>query len=281
MLPASFLRDGFTAYNPAAKYRRLMVGLEGESDTGKTEFCLSAPDPGIVLALDRNFDATLDNPSPPAARRKNWAFKVVQAPLFTQAQKPEYDTYWKAFYQSYRTALLNPDARTIVLDGDSDSWELQRLAEFGTLTRVPGPPGLAYAGVNAARRAMIARAWDSGKIVLATNKVKSEYKTVLDEEGKPKLDNLGKEVREKTGKLERQGFGDTDYLWQIQLLCLRRIARINPVNKKLVPQQWGVRLLKCKANTELEGSELWGEDCNFLGLVQYVYPHIDPKEWGF
>jgi hypothetical protein len=126
---------------------------------------------------------------------------------------------------------------------------------------------------------MIARAWDSGKVVIASNKVHPQYSTVM-EDGKPKLDQMGKEVREKTGKFERQGFGDTDYLWQIQLLCMRKPAGVNPYTKKLSPVTWGIRILKCKANSQLVGTELWGDDCCFEGVVQTVYPHIDPKEFG-
>jgi hypothetical protein len=260
-LPPSFSRDGFLpASQIRGKVRRLLIGTEGWSNTGKTEFILSAPGPGIVLGLDRGFDAVFDNPRPPAARRDDFAFKALGVPLPTQAAQPEYLQYWRDFYELWKKALANPDARTVALDGDSDSWELQRLAEFGRVTQVPP---IAYSNVNAARRAMVARAWDSGKIVIATNKLKKGYES--------KLDNKGNEVRVKTGHAERQGFPDQDYLWQIQLRHL--------YNKE--SGEFGIRILKCKADTSLQGMELWGEEANFKGLVSTVYPSVSLSEWGY
>lgn len=278
-LPASFLRDGFVAPDKLRKRRRLMIGTDGKSDTGKTEFALSAPGPGIVICLDRGFDAMLDNPTPPKTRRNDYAFKVISAPVATQAAQSVYVTYWRDFYAEFTKALNNADAVTVVIDGDSDSWELQRLAEHGKLTGVF--PQTRYTDVYAARRAMINRAWDAGKIVIATNKVKAEYRSIRDRDGNVVLDaKTGEEKREKTGDVERQGFPDQEYLWQIQLRHLYQPERINPVTKKLVAQQWGIRITKCKVNTSLVGSELWGDSCNFRGLVELVYPHISPREWG-
>ena len=276
-LPNSFKTDGFQPLSALRNLRRLMIGTDGLSNTGKTEFALSAPGPGIALFLDRGCDSVIDNPTPPITRQPDWAFKVISVPLATQTTQPRYLEYWRAFYEEYKKACDNKDCRTILLDGDSDSWELQRLAEFGKLTQIPP---IMYTNVNAARRAMIARAWDTGKIIIATNKVRNEYKTVVDEQGNPVLKE-GKESREKTGDLERQGFADQDYLWQIQLRHLYQPARINPITKKEVPQQWGVRIMKCKVDTSLQGTELWNEDCSFQGLVQTVYPHIPLASWGF
>lgn len=267
-LPASFLKDGFVAGNVARKGRRLLLGTDGPSDSGKTEFALSAPGPGIVLCLDRGFDAMLDNPNPPPTRRDDFGFKVITVPLATQMQQSEYKDYWKAFYAEYRKALDNKDCRTVVIDGDSESWELQRLAEFGRLTKVPS---ILYDNVNAARKVMYARAYDSGKIIIATNRVGKHYKTKFKADGTPELNNSGNEVREWDGSYERKGFGDQDYLFMIQL---RHIY--NPEKS-----QWGIRLMKCKPDPSLVGFELWGEECNFQTLVQTVYPHISLKEWGY
>lgn len=284
-LPLSFARDGFLGANDSRKRRYLpglnrpgiMIGTEGQTNTGKTEFALSAPGPGIGIFLDRGFDGVLDNPNPPSTRNPDFAFKVIQAPLATQAAQPDFLSYWKSFYEEYKKALANADCRTLLLDGDSDSWELQRLAEFGKLTQIPP---IMYTNVNAARRAMIARAWDSGKIIIATNKIKDEYVTKTDDKGNPVTGNDGKEVRMKSGNLVRQGFDDQDYLWQIQIRHLYRPASYNKILKKTIPQAWGIRILKCKPNPPLQGEELWGNDCNFAGLVQMAYPHVALKEWG-
>ncbi|MBU6231694.1 hypothetical protein KGP36_03415 [Patescibacteria group bacterium] len=260
MLPASFARDGFLPPDQLrkGKLRRLMVGTDGWPNTGKTEFALSAPGPGIVICLDRGFESMLDNPHPPVTRRSDFAFKVITVPLPTQLKQPEYVEHWRAFYSEYLKALANPDARTVVLDGDSDSWELQRLAEFGRTLQVPS---LQYANVNNARKAMISRAWDSGKIFISTNKLSDGYET--------KLDKDNKATQVKTGKEKRQGFNDWGYLYSVQLRHLYHEG------------QFGVRILMCKSDTSLQGLELWGEDCNFKSLVQTIYPQIPLNEWGY
>lgn len=259
MLPASFARDGFFPIEKnKPKYKRLLIGSDGLPNTGKSEFALSAPGPGIMLCLDRGHEAMLDNPNPPPTRHyDDFAFKIIEVPLATQAAQPVYLEYWRKFYDNFKAALNNPDARTVILDGDSDSWELQRLAEFGKLTQVPP---ILYANVNAARRAMIARAFDSGKIVISTNKLKDKYES--------KMSADGKEVRIKGEGYDRQGFPDHEYLYQVQIRHL------------FADGKFGLRILRCKADTSLQGMELWGGDCNFESLVQVVYPNVPLSEWG-
>jgi hypothetical protein len=272
-LPASFLRDGFLSPDLARrggrKFRRLMIGSDGPSDSGKTEFMLSIPGPGMALALDRGFDAIFDNPNPPPTRRDDWAMKVINAPKNSAMNQEAALRLWNEFKEPLYKALENPDCRAVCIDGDSDSWEMQRLAEFGRLAKVPSH---LYDGINAARRTLYARCFDSGKIILATNKIRRVYADKIDPAtGKPELNNSGNVVRVWNGEYERQGFGDQDYLWAIQLRHMKHPTEL----------KWGVRITKCKADPSLVGMELWGENCNFLGLVQTVYPHIDPKEWGF
>lgn len=259
MLPASFLKDGFlSADKVRGKVRRLLVGTDGWPNTGKTEFAISAPGPILVICLDRGFDSMLDNPRPPVTRCKDVAFKVVKTPLPTQLKQDQYLAQWRDFYSDYGAALSNPDARTVVMDGDSDSWELQRLAEFGKTLQVPS---LQYASINSARKAMIARAWDSGKIVISTNKLGDGYET--------KLDNNNKSTQVKTGKLKRQGFSDWGYLYGVQLRHLYKDG------------EFGVEILMSKADMSLQGMQLWNEECCFQGVVQAIYPHIKLEEWGY
>lgn len=269
-LPASLLKDYQTPLQARSK-RRLMIGADGPADTGKSEFALSAPGPILWLCLDRGIDGVLDNPNPPATRCKDLVMKVIAVPKATQMSQPQFLDYWNQFYGEYKRALEHPDIRTLLLDGDSDSWELQRLAEFGRLSKVP--PNL-YDNVNAARRAMYARAWDSGKIVIATNRVRKVFVTKINPiTQKPELNNSGNEVREWDGNYERQGFSDQEYLWGIQLRHMKRDGKSGP--------EWGIRITKCKADNALVGQELWGEYCNMESLVQTVYPQIPLKDWGF
>lgn len=276
-LPASLLKAGYGPLTSlrAKKLRRLLIGTEGLSDTGKTEFLLSAPGPGAVVVLDRGVDAIADNPKPPPTRREDFGFKVISIPTATQGSTPDfYREYWTAFLKEYLEILKNPDVRTIGIDGDSDSWELQRLAEHGKTHGVW--PQTKFTDPYAARRAMVNRAWDSGKIVIATNKVKGAWKDILDKDGNQVLTDNGEPKREPSGEWKSQGFPDVDYLWQIRISHHHRVrtTKAGPVH------EWGLKILKCKANMELVGEELWGSDCTFEGLVSLCYPQIELSEWG-
>ena len=282
-LPLSFAASGFVtpelARRGGKRFRRLMMRTEGIADSGKTEFLLTCPGPGEVLCLDRGFDAVFDNPRPPPTRRTDFGFKVVTVPTATQfASAKDYVPYWAIAHQSYLDALTNPDSRTVCIDGDNLGWDLQRLAEHGKLTGIF--PATRYTDVYAARRAYYFRAWDSGKIILATNWMRDEYAVMHDTKGAVLLDEKGEPKKEKTGNKASSGFPDHDYLWQI---CLRHLyipPQWNKILKRNLPPKWGLLITKCKADPMLVGTELWGGDATFTGLVQTVYPQIPLSEWG-
>ena len=259
---------GFVTAQEIQKYRSTMIGLDGDADSGKTELALSAPGKGALVGLDRGVKGLLDNPNPPPTRNPDFIYKIVQVPLASQlASAADYKPYWFAFYTDYLAVLAEPLIRSMVLDGDSDSWELQRLAEFGRITKVPS---IMYESVNAARRAMYARAHDARKVFIATSRIRKVYVTKLLADGTPELNSSGNEVRVWNGTYERQGFADQNYLWQIQCRC-----------DKTEKGQFRVTILKCKPNQEVIGLSLVGGDCNMETLLEVCYPNVTATEWGF
>lgn len=286
-LPASFQRAGYLIPEQArmrggSKFRGLMLATEGRSDTGKTEFLMSAPGPGIVLACDRGFDAVFDNQSPPPTRRQDFGFKPLKMPMPTDfGSNKDYIPYYQTFYRETMGAIAIPDARTVCIDGDNFTWDLQKLAEWGRIQGIYPP--VKYAEPTAARMSFYYTLWESGKIIICTNMMKDEWRDKVNDDGTPVLDKDGNRVGERTGDSVAMGFPKQEYLWQIRVRHLYRAATVRKLAGKdvRVPQQWGIRIVKCKANPELVGEELWGESCNFKGLVQTVYPHIPLEAWGY
>ena len=290
-LPRSFTQAGFSEEPARTKVslrngkllKPVMIGVDGLTDTGKSEFGLSCPDPGLFICLDRNIDGCLDNPNPPPARRANWGFKVVNVPVppsaTSNSREIQHDflKHWVEFYSIYEGALNNPDALTVVVDGDSDSWELQRLAAFGKTAQVPKEK---YVDINSARKQYYSKAWNSGKIVVFTNKVRPVYVTKLDAKGNPMLSDNGNEVRVQSGEYERQGFPDQDYLFPLQIRHIYEPPRFNSVSGVEMPGRFGIKVMKCKVQMNLVGTVLWGDDCNFAGLMELVYPEIPRSGWG-
>ncbi len=299
VLPRSFEKDGFISPSKTRGkvnlgtpqkplwLKPLMIGQDGESDSGKTEFALSVPGVIQMVSVDRNFNGVFDNPNPPAERNPRVGIKVIQPPLQGQATKVEYGQYYALIRDSFYGALSSPDSTCVFMDGDSDFWEIHILAHFGKTTQIF--PQTRYASPYAEKRAQICKAWDSGKIVIFSNKIKDEYKTVYNADGTAKKDEQGNDLREKTGEKERQGYRDQNYLFDIQLRHMFRPSHTAQRGKLpngqprmvQVPMQWGVRLTKCKHDMSMVGEELWGDECNFRGLVNRVFPEVPLERWGF
>lgn len=297
-IPQSFVTDGF--YNPSKprQRRRLLIGSEGWTDTGKTEFIYSCPGPGINLAVDPAYEGVMDNQSPPKSRRPDWVTFDIKIPMNEMSKdalphlggtkyetsKDMYKAYWRHFRTTLYKALDNPDAISVGIDGDSDTWELQKLSEFGRTNQIlPITTG----SIKSRRRLLIYRAFHSGKNVIATNKLKIKYEKVQLPDGSYKIDDRGEFVREATDDVERQGYPEQDYLWQFQIRHLYKKAESimitrGPNKGQVVPgrAQWGIRIMKSKVNTEMVGHELWGDKANFQGLIELFYPQTDQSEWG-
>lgn len=277
-LPASFAKDGFLDYEKTRGRRRIMIGSEGLSNSGKSEFALSMPGPGIALCLDRGIKGLMENQNPPPTRQSNWAVKIIKVPKPGQIAIPDpnknpYLDYWRAFYSDVKKVLANADCLSLLIDGDSDSWELQRMAVFGKVSKVPS---IQYTQVNTDRRALYAMLFDSEKNIVATNKLRKHYVPKL-KNGRVETGGDGKPIKEWDGTYERQGFEDQGYLWDIQL----RHMRGDVDDPERHAGEWGIRILECKPNVNLVGFEMWGDLCNFSSLVESVYPHIKRSEWGF
>lgn len=286
-VPQSLLQNGFMMPEQArkrkgSKFRGLMIATEGKSDTGKTEFMLSAPGPGGIVACDRGFDAVFDNPNPPVTRRGDFAIYPAAIPKFTDFQNAkEYTPYYVEFYKAVMSIAGNPEARTLGIDADNLSWDLQKLSEWGKLTTFPQ---VKFAEPKSARMSFYHQLWESGKIIITSNMLQDAWVDVVDDNGLPVKDEKTGEIKRKpSGEYVAKGFPDQEYLWAIRIRHLFKGPLVRKFMGKEIhtPKQWGIKIMKCKANPDLVGEELWGENCNFAGLVQLVYPQVPLEEWGF
>lgn len=264
---AGFVAPALIVRPPGSQFKRLMLSLEGDRGTGKSELADSAPGLIAHLVLDRGIDSVIDNPFPPLTRNPNAYYKTITVPKASQAE--DFKAYWQTFRLSLMDAIHSTDGRTVVIDGDPDSWELQRLAEFGRLTKVPP---ILYDTVNSARRALYARCYDSGKIIISTSRVRQVWETVKNPiTGLPEVNSSGNDIRRWTGEYEKQGFNDGGYIWTIQARTL--------YNEDT--GVYGFRFMTCKVNRSVEGQEFWGDECNMETLLAAAYPNVPREDWGF
>lgn len=282
MIPTSLLRGPFKVQDQImrshGRFFPNTVGIHGKPSEGKTELALSAPGPIGTVTVDRGHMGLMLNPTPPPTRCKDVVWQVIDPPMPSAAEQNEFKKYWIDIRTASYNAAAMPDLRTLLLDGDSDTWEIQRMAEFGKLTQVPSH---LYTGVNAARRAYYAKLTDANKFLIFTSKMMKEYRPVYGPDGKQELDNNNKPVRRWTGNWERKGFDDLDYSLQLSLECYRVDAKYDANGDLIEAGEFAARLDLCKSNRALEGDVFSGADCNLPVILKHVYPHIPLKDWGY
>src|SRR3954464_10896014 len=146
-MPASLAKRSYMSVDDLKSLRGVLIIIDGPTDTGKTEFMLSGPPVGAIIAVDRNHEHTMKNPEPPKSRNKGFYFHSLQIPMQASTKN---QSDWVEGFTKYRDELYDllkdPQVRTVGIDGDAETWELQRLATFGKLK---GVPSLDYDGANA------------------------------------------------------------------------------------------------------------------------------------
>lgn len=267
-LPRAVIEAG---YKPASQLnlRGLMLKINGLPDGGKTELALSGPGPGVCVLSDRGYKGMLRNPSPPQTRNPDIWLKTVEFPSDKDpgAAQELFVRAWNAYRAEVYTALALGGISTVVVDGDSDTWDIQKLAHYGKKTQIPP---MMWESANSTRKAMLTRCQDSGKVVIFTSKMKKHYADVLDTNGIICLDDSGKPKREWDGTYDASGYNDQGYFWEVEVLAMKHDAK----------SEWGLQIQKNKSDPGYVGQELWGDECNLKTLFQFIFPHIDINSWG-
>ena len=114
---------------------RLIMALSGLEKTGKTHLALTAPAPITYLSLDFGTDGVIQ---PFAAKKliRIKEYKIVKARKSVERAEAmkQAEEVWEEFKDDYQFALDN--SRTVVVDTETEVYELIRLARFGKLEQV-------------------------------------------------------------------------------------------------------------------------------------------------
>jgi hypothetical protein len=125
--------DPFSRFVKAdAPYKPRIIGRSaGEPGTGKTHFWLGAPGPIVVMSFDQGLEGVVE---------KFQDLKDVHVAQYDWSPTEELsqeeavelrDTFTKDFEHAIQ------HARTVIIDRESDLWELFRYAEFGAPNDAP------------------------------------------------------------------------------------------------------------------------------------------------
>lgn len=266
-IPASFKAKAIQL--PKRSPRRwLLVGVQGETGTGKSEFVLSAPDPLFVLNYDNGLRLLIDKHLESGWDKVVGVHTVSLSPAINQARDME---KLKEAQDKFLAAAQDPDVRSLAIDQGAQLWEHVRRAVHGKLTQVPP---IMYAASNATFKWFVDTADHFHKNLIITWPMTDEY--VLTKRYNKQRRGY-EEVEAKSGRRVRRGKGDAEEMVELHIQLTK------DVNVREVPDKFSLTILKCRHNTTLEGEELPGmifPDClTFTGLMQYVFPQSKPGEW--
>lgn len=240
----------------------MILSIEGDFGTGKTELALTAPGPIAFFKLDLNADFTL---AQWATRKKIYKTEIaIPKPDDPNAQDLAVAA-WKQFQSDYARALASSDIRTVVWDTATEVWELCRLAVFGKLSNVP--PHF-YIQANNGFRSLIKAAYDSNTNLVMVHRLKDQWENYQAQDGREKA--------KKTGRKERAGFGDLGFACQVMVQTY--------FDNEDKDSPFCLKVLKCTQNPLLTGriyGEIPGMRMNvFPVLAADVFPGTDfEKDW--
>ena len=232
--------------------RRLILSDEGLEGSGKTHFAFTAPGPIAYFIFDVGHEGVVDKfvdtkdiygfdyrlQIRPALGRDGRESEVIGEAVELRDR----------FDRDFKTVLTQ--YRTVVIDTASELWALYRMAEFGRVAKIP--PAL-YEAVNTKFRELLRLGYEHNANLILLHKLKARW-----------------ENNEKTGELERAGFGDIGYLTQINLRSVAERIEGGGV-------EFSKTVLKCRPNADVLGNVY--KNLAFTELATLAYPDTDEAEW--
>lgn len=251
---------GFNILTPETKHR-LIVNLQGLEKSGKNHFSFATtPEPIYCLSMDQGLEGMVEKFLKPPYSKKIYVAKfrldiqpgMADDQAVADSASRVWDAYWKMFYQAVN------EGRTVVADTFTEAWELLRLARFGKLLQVP--PNL-YPKVNAEFRDLMRMPLETTCNVIYLHKMEDEWSQ--------RVNDKGKEVGYKTGRIVRKGMKDVPYNVQVNAQSWREEGG-GPFH---------VTVLDSRQNGEIAGLDMEQPNCNFADLGMFTFPGTTAEDW--
>lgn len=236
--------------------RCAFVRIYGDTDTGRTTLALTMPGPiGLIHTAEK-----IEGIVQPAARIKqvrmvNFAgvFKGGVQEIAEQA-----DRVWAKVKSAWYGGLAGW-ARALILDTDTEAWELIRVARFGELNP-RGRTDSLYGPVNAEFRSLFKqfRAQDRCSVI-AIGQTKDEYR---------EFSKNGNKSSERTGRTISAGMKEMGFMADVVIRTSRGEAG-----------EFRATIEKGWFNAHTEGMTFEGEDCR-LPYILSLITETDEAEWA-
>lgn len=237
------LPAGFERVKQDMRRKRLLVRISGLEKMGKTHWALTAPSPIAFFDIDRSAEDIV------------WKFlseKDIYHKEYRGSREGDDEAYkaaWTAFKRDYYAALDAPGIRTIIVDTETELWEMARLAEFGKLSKVLSRE---YGPVNKEFREVIDAAQSSEKNLVMISRLKKQYRD-----------------DKWNGRYESRGFGETGFLVH--------------VNVETTQNEDGVfvsRIVNCRHDPSANGETFEGDMSTFQFVALRVFTGSAYTDWA-
>lgn len=216
---------------------RLVASVNGREKTGKTHFGLTAPEPIFFINVDIGTEGVLDKFQ--AEGKKIYLYDVkVPKTVSKDYYAPMWESLKKVFQKVYQAGT-----GSVIVDTDTEVYELARLAKFGKLSQVMPQH---YTEVNNEYREILRLAYDSPMNSVFIHKMKAKY-----------VNNV------RTSEYEPSGFSDMEYQSQINIIMQREDKEEGP--------EFSAFIKDCRHNPNVNGEWLRGPLCSFEFLLNLVH----------
>lgn len=239
----------------------VFMNIYGETNTGKTSLALSAPGPIALIHSAEKIEGIVQ----PYAKEKD--IRIMNFGRVFSGKpdliKTEANKVWEDFSKAWVDAFKW--AKTIIIDTDTDLWELIRLAYFGDAKPQGGRLELNWGPVNAEWKSVMRRFKDPSNVdtnVILISQTEDEYK-----EG-------AKGFGSRTGRTIRKGQKSIPFMADVivRTECQLDINTYTPRFKSVIEKAWW--------NASAIGfSGLEGDAITFP-MVMTIVTQTSPDQWG-
>lgn len=249
-----FEQAGFTRSNSEVR-RRLIMAIDGATKSGKSHFALTAPEPICVINHDFGLEGVVEK------FQSDKDIYVLDVPFNVEEFRnmdpkraaQAADDILKKIKAATQKVL--GQARTVIVDKATETWELVRLSHFGKLDQVKPHH---YVFPNREYREFIRQFYDQAVTsLILLHDIKDEY-----------IEN------ERTGVKERAGFKETGGLVQCNAFCYR-----DATPGQTVPDCFHMEIMDCRQDASLAGVDISGADLNFPALAAMIFPSTKEEDW--
>lgn len=223
--------------------KRLIVAIDGHRGRGKTHQALMAPGPIAYF----NLDIGLMGVSSKFADKKVIMVNDIQVP----PDQADAEKEWNRFYAAWQVALKAKDIRTVVIDTESQLWELFRLNKFGQLTQIMP---YQYAQPNAIYARFLRETMTVEKNFIFLRHLKPLY------------------INDKRTKdYEASGFGGLEKIVEVVAEVWRTDLEDGG--------EWKLTVTKNRLNPDMDGETLSGEMASFKWLAAMSVAGTSVEDW--